>query len=145
MSRSGYSTDYDFEYWDLVRWRGAVTSAIRGRRGQAFLRELIAALDAMPEKRLIADALVADGQYCAIGTVGATRGVDMTKLDPEDPDRIAAAFGISRALVCEIEFLNDDGHVGRSETPEQRWQRMRAWAERCLIEWEEEPAEGERS
>jgi hypothetical protein len=46
MSRSGYSDDHS--EWDLIRWRGAVASAIRGKRGQAFLRELLVALDAMP-------------------------------------------------------------------------------------------------
>ena len=56
MSRSGYSEDCDG--WALVRWRGAVKSAIRGQRGQAFLRELLAALDAIPDKRLIAEELV---------------------------------------------------------------------------------------
>ena len=38
MSRSGYSDDLD--NWDLIRWRGQVSSAIRGKRGQGFLREL---------------------------------------------------------------------------------------------------------
>lgn len=33
MSRSGYSEDLDM--WDLIRWRGAVKSALRGKRGQA--------------------------------------------------------------------------------------------------------------
>lgn len=32
MSRCGYSDDYD--QWALIRWRGAVESAIRGKRGQ---------------------------------------------------------------------------------------------------------------
>jgi len=41
MSRSGYSDDCDV--WALIRWRGAVKSAIRGARGQAMLRELIQA------------------------------------------------------------------------------------------------------
>lgn len=44
MSRSGYNDDCDG--WALIRWRGAVNSAINGKRGQAFLRELVAALDA---------------------------------------------------------------------------------------------------
>lgn len=57
MSRSGYTEDCDG--WDLIRWRGAVASAIRGKRGQAFLREALAALDAMPEKQLISHDLVA--------------------------------------------------------------------------------------
>ena len=34
MSRSGYTDECDG--WELVRWRGAVNSAIRGKRGQAF-------------------------------------------------------------------------------------------------------------
>lgn len=61
MSRSGYTDDTE-DQWSLIRYRGAVASAIRGARGQAFLREMLTALDAMPEKRLISGALVFDGQ-----------------------------------------------------------------------------------
>ena len=42
MSRSNYSDDID-DYRQLVLWRGAVRSAIRGRRGQAFLHDLLTA------------------------------------------------------------------------------------------------------
>ncbi len=125
MSRSGYSDDCDMD-WGLIRWRGQVASAIRGKRGQAFLRELVEALDAMPEKRLIAHELQAGGEVCAIGSVGARRGIDMTKLDPEDYDGIAHTFGVASPLVQEIEFENDDAFW--NATPEQRWQHMRAWA-----------------
>jgi hypothetical protein len=45
MSRSGYSDDLD--PLALGRWRGRVASAMRGKRGQAFLREMLAAMDAM--------------------------------------------------------------------------------------------------
>ena len=38
MNRSGYTEEGD--NWSVVRWRGAVKAAIRGKRGQAFLREL---------------------------------------------------------------------------------------------------------
>lgn len=130
MSRSGYSDDYDLENWDLIRWRGQVASAIRGKRGQAFLRELVAALDAMPEKRLIANELESFGNVCAIGSVGMQRGVDMTKLDPDDYDRIAATFGIAPQLVQEIEWMNDEAYFG--QTPEGRWKFMRDWAVRKL-------------
>lgn len=130
MSRSGYSDDYDMENWDLIRWRGQVASAIRGKRGQAFLRELVAALDAMPEKRLIANELESFGNVCAIGSVGMQRGVDMTKLDPDDYDRIAATFGIAPQLVQEIEWMNDEAYFG--QTPEGRWKFMRDWAVRKL-------------
>jgi hypothetical protein len=46
MSRSGYDESCD-DNWGLICWRGAVASALRGRRGQAFLRELVDALDAV--------------------------------------------------------------------------------------------------
>lgn len=46
MSRSGYSDDID--QWDLICWRGAVASAIRGKRGQAFLLEMWKAMTALP-------------------------------------------------------------------------------------------------
>jgi hypothetical protein len=124
MSRAGYSEDLD--PLDLGRWRGQVASAIRGKRGQAFLRELVEALDALPGKRLIAHDLEHAGNVCAIGSVGQKRGVDMGVLDPHDSEHLATVFGIADQLVREIEFMNDEG--GWNETPEQRWARMRAWA-----------------
>lgn len=125
MSRSGYSDDCD-DPWGLIRWRGTVASSIRGKRGQAFLRELVEALDAMPDKRLIPNDLEHAGNVCAIGSVGLMRGVDMTGLDPDEPDQIAATFGIASALVQEIEFLNDEAYYG--STAEGRWRFMRNWA-----------------
>lgn len=126
MSRSGYSDDYDFDPLALGRWRAQVASSIRGKRGQAFLRELIEALDALPEKRLIANDLEHAGNVCAIGSVGLRRGVDMSVLDPHDSDTIAGKFGIAHQLVREIEFMNDECYYGT--TPEGRWQFMRDWA-----------------
>ena len=86
----------------------------------------------MPEKKLIANDLIHDGEVCAIGAVGARRGVDMTNLDPDDSDTIAATFGIARQLVCEIEYLNDEAGW-RDDTPERRWQRIRDWAVAKLL------------
>lgn len=158
MSRSGYSDDCDG--WALIRWRGAVASAIRGKRGQAFLRETLAALDALPEKTLAADSLVTDCEFCTLGAVGRLRGLDMTDVDPDDPSDVALAFGIPRALAAEIMFENDEGvgdtHRGSwvdvevcgpmpryqshhrciwVENPragEVRWAAMRAWVARRL-------------
>lgn len=135
MSRSGYSDDYD-NGWQLIMWRGAVKSAIRGKRGQAFLREMLSALDALPEPRLISDALVEDGEVCAIGSVGVRRGVDMGLLDPDEPDAIAKAFGIAGALVQEIEYINDDDVYSYQSgvTPEQRFIRVRAWVAKQITQ-----------
>lgn len=125
MSRSGYSEDFD-DNWMLIIWRGAVASAINGKRGQAFLKDLLNAMDAMPEKKLIADELECEGAVCAIGALGRSRGLDMSKLDPEDIDTVAAAFGISGALAKETVWMNDDGGSYK-ETSEQRFERMRSW------------------
>lgn len=126
MSRSGYSDDCDG--WDLIRWRGAVSSAIKGTRGQAFLRELLTALDAMKDKRLISNELQdMDGEFCTIGVLGHARGIDMAKLDPDDREAVAAAFGIAPALAAEIVFENDEWCYFQREEPEDRWMRMRNW------------------
>ena len=122
MSRSGY--DGECDGWQLIMYRGSVASSIRGKRGQQLLRDMLAAMDAMPEKVLIAHALEADGKYCALGVVGKARGIDMTALDPEEPDQIAPAFDIAAALAREVAYINDEwGH----KTQEGRWSRVRAW------------------
>lgn len=107
-------------------WRGQVASAIRGKRGQKFLADLLAALDALPVKELIVgDLEKLDGSVCAIGALGKVRGVDMLKLDPDNYDQVADAFGIAHQLAQEVVFLNDEHW--QPETPSQRFQRMRAW------------------
>lgn len=134
MSRSGYSDDGD--QWDLIRWRGQVASAIRGKRGQKFLRDFIAALDAMPEKRLIRDDIRDDsGCMCSLGALGAARGLDLDSLDPYAYDEMGNTFNIASQLVQEIMYENDEGSTIHEvdgkwvrETPELRWKRMRAWA-----------------
>jgi hypothetical protein len=138
MSRSGYSDDCDYN-WSLIMWRGAVKSAITGKRGQAFFKEMLAALDALPVKRLVKDELQATdlvpcshwGMFeatsvCAIGAVGRARGVDMTSIDPDDPPQVANAFGIAQAMAQEIVYVNDEWG-GYRETTEQRFARVREW------------------
>jgi hypothetical protein len=130
MSRSGYSDDCNG--WDLIRWRGAVTSAIRGKRGRALLLELRDALDAMPEKALIAYELVdAAGSFCTLGVIGNARGLPLSEIDPEDSDQVAKLFGIAPALAKEIVFENDET-TWFDETPEKRWERMRKWVDEAL-------------
>jgi hypothetical protein len=125
MSRSGYTDDGD-DQWQLIRWRGAVASALRGRRGQAFLNEMLAAMDALPEKKLVVDEIeTADGAVCAIGAVGRARGVDMKGIDPHDPPQVAGAFGIASALAQEIVYMNDEWFSRK--TPGERFALMRTW------------------
>lgn len=158
MSRSGYVDDFGVDdALALGRWRAAVNSAIRGKRGQAFLREFIADLDAMPEKKLIADSFAdnATGDVCSLGVVFAARKLEQPSYDPDSGDDwevgedAAARLNIAGALAHEIIYLNDEGSIGTyeetgdptkprryvPESPEQRWRRMRRWAERHLVEW----------
>ena len=132
MSRSNYS--YDCDHLEL--YRHAVDCALKGRRGQAFLREMAVALDAMPVKELIAGDLVRnDGAVCAIGAVCQARQLDVSHVDSESPWRVGRLVGIAESMAAEIAFENDEhgpdyspfSPRGLIESPTKRWQRMRAW------------------
>lgn len=136
MSRSGYSDALDGP--EVYLYRGSVMSAIRGKRGQAFLRELAAAMDAMPVKELIAGELVTeDGQCCAIGAVCLARGADVRKVDYECPEDVGVTVGIATCMAAEIEYENDEA-AWHPESPSERWIRMRKWVDKHLIARESE-------
>lgn len=136
VSRSGYSEDIE-DNWQMIRWRGMVASAIRGKRGQKLLSDLLVALDAMPEKALIDQELeTKDGDVCALGALGKARGIDMSKMDPEEPESVAVAFGVATPLVQEIVYMNDEQNDSKWDdttkryvdiSPEERWIQVRAW------------------
>lgn len=126
MSRHGYVDDYEY----LEIYRANVARAIRGKRGQAFLRELAEAMDAMPEKVLIAEELISeDGRCCPIGVVCKARGIDVSGVDYEDPEQVGNLVGIARCMAAEIEYENDEWG---SDAPDARWKRMRKWVDRQL-------------
>lgn len=131
MSRSGYSDDCE----NLGLWRGAVNSATDGKRGQAFFRDLVAALDALPVKRLVAGELeTADGEVCALGSLAKRKGVALQPMDTYDYGKLGETFNIARALAQETMYENDEGGPYRREpeTPEERWTRVRAWASKQI-------------
>lgn len=123
MSRSGYSDDCG----NLGLWRGAVQRATLGYRGQHLLRKLRDALDAMPTKRLITDAIKDDaGEVCALGALDSNAPL-------YDAPELAKHFGIAHALAAEIVYMNDEYPPWTPETPEQRWTRMRAWVDAQIV------------
>jgi hypothetical protein len=141
MSRSGYTDDG--ECYELNLYRANVDRALGGKRGQAFLKELLAALDVMPEKKLIAYDFVVEPPapedeaspyyrprecgVCALASVGLARKMDMSGLDEgSDPEWVGMLFGISGMMAAEIEYMNDEACLA-VETSEERWARMRRW------------------
>jgi hypothetical protein len=130
MSRSGYSEELD--NWALIRWRGAVNAAIKGARGQAFLRELADALDAMPQKRLIENAVSVGGDFCTLGVIANAKQVALKSVEDWDNTETAKVLDVAESLVREIVYENDEGCY-INETPAQRWTRMRKWVDRNII------------
>lgn len=159
MSRSGYGDyDGDCESNYYLLYPSIVRRSTKGKRGQQFFRSLVAALDALPEKRLVPNELETQaGAVCALGALGKVRGVDLTKLDPEDVGSVAETFLVSETLVREVTHVNDDefehytkrvpiywvptaeevwdhGPVLRiPETPEARYERVLDWARSQIV------------
>jgi hypothetical protein len=138
VSRSGYSDDCE----NYACWRGAVESALHGKRGQAFLLELVHALDALPEKRLTLDSLQRHGglTVCALGAVGRARGMNLESLENKETDDVAEAFGIAPAMAKEITYVNDEVPLFQRTTStwkepndEERFTLVRKWALEHLL------------
>ncbi len=148
MSRSGYCVELD-DILQYGRWRAQVKSATKGKRGQAFFRAVVEALDAMPDKRLITNPTIMvkddfgerecdgigdkDGNVCVLGALAVHRGLPVLEIDAEDHDKLGDTFGIAHQLAQEVMYMNDDYFDGRNYTPEVRWQKMRDWAESQLV------------
>ena len=131
MSRSDYGDDY-CDDWNSIMYRGWVTKALRGRRGQAFLKELVAALDAMPVKELVAEKLVDGENVCAIGAVCKARGLDVSDVNPENYNEVARRVGLAPSMVREIVYCNDEAFVNAG--PAARWLAMHKWAKENIRE-----------
>lgn len=134
MSRSGYSDDCE----DLNLYRGAVERAMAGKRGQKAFRDIVSALDAMPEKVLISASFSRGDDMCTLGALAHKRGVDMSDLeqpesDPEyaewvDSHAVGFRLDIAPSMAAEVMYMNDEHHGSYDSSPEQRWERMRKWA-----------------
>ena len=164
MSRSGY-TDYDDCDEDAEKnheaWRKTVSESFKSKEGQTFLKEMLAAFDALPQKRLIANVLqdaewnedgdklvpVKDGDVCAFGAVGRMRGVEMPAelgLDDDDYDdepyaEVQSLFGTDEHLTREIMYQNDECDRGRRvPIPNVRRDNWDSWGYDILDETPEE-------
>ena len=155
--RLNYSEDED-RPGQFELWQANCRRSLRGRAGQRELRELEIALLALPEKRLIHNALVdGAGGVCAIGCYAKHKGVDLSKFDPEDEsDEVGIAAGMPRLVAWKVVELNDimldtvwgvadgpiqQGHRGykggipyiREMTPEERYENVLAWVRENIL------------
>jgi hypothetical protein len=140
MSRLYYDDDWDYNVEGLQQ--GWLRSAIQGKRGQSFLRELVAALDALPTPELSCGALedAQTGCCCAFGAVRRLRGAENVRLgfhaEEEDitPTYLAEPFGVSETLAWAVVQANEEMHESNTELARRRrWADVRNWAMRNLL------------
>jgi len=145
----------------LELFRANVDRAIKGKRGQKVLRELREALLALPEKKLVQNALCVahlddddnwvPGGFCAVGALSRFRRlkageplekiVEALRQDPEEGDyeyeTVAEGrrLGIVECLAFELAYVNDDGlDQWRKEiTDEERYARYLAWLDEHIV------------
>lgn len=144
MSRFSDSEDWDGPNTSGLWWH-SFRRAINSDRGQKALREIEAALLALPTKRLIADELAnARGDVCAVGAVAAQRQVEhgqprgdavrvlsKSVFDGEDTVEYARdMLGMAKTIARELVEENDRelwGWTVAHELPEARYERVLAW------------------
>ena len=121
-------------------WESVLNRAIAGKRGQAFLRELEAALLHLPRRRVISESLARSGDVCTLGALALHRKVRTGVLHEEAIaelerrsddvseemwDYASGELGIARTLAWEIIYRTDD--ITEAMTPEQRYDEMLLW------------------
>jgi len=131
MSRIGYSDDESFA-GEFSLWQANCSRSLRGKRGQAALRELEAALVALPDKRLIHGAIEEDGQVCAVGAVVKARGLLNEASEDEYTDAVAEnLLGWPRLVAWKIVELNDEECAQVSEV--ERYDRVLAAVRKLIV------------
>ncbi len=120
MARISYSDEEDTP-GQFALFEANVKRSCAGKQGQWALRELEAALLALPRPRLVKDALAEDGDCCAVGclvlALRVQRGEDRAAVladlegsDPEDEDaaqEMAEPLGIPHLVGWQLVALND--------------------------------------
>lgn len=140
--RIGYSEDEDYP-GQFELWQANCRRSMKGKAGQAALRELEAALLALPDKRLIAHKMIdAEGDVCAIGALAKHKGRDILAephIGPDDEfegdgemEEIGVELGMPRLVawkvVCENDINLDGSNLVTLEGP-YRWpaEKPKVW------------------
>lgn len=96
-----------FDYFEFTEegipaglWDQMVSRALAGKKGQAVLAQLEAALLALPEKKLVFEFLASEGSVCAVGAYVAQERADRCGTD----------------LATEVARMNDNARCGCGHT-----------------------------
>lgn len=145
--RIQFSEDEDFNNAAIL-WEANQERSLKGRKGQAALRRLETALLALPEPKLIADAIEdADGLVCGLGALAKYEGYQgslelpevsfdawgNTSSEVEDAMlTLADSLNVPKLVAVAIIYNNDDSW--RTQTPEARYTKLLAWTRSWLSE-----------
>jgi len=99
--------------------------SINSKRGQAFLRELILALNALPEKILIYGDFENSDGYCVMGACLKYRNLNVREIDDSN-EGLGSIFNIHTEFIEKVIDVNDSPRI--IETQTKRWHRVRDWA-----------------
>ena len=105
--RIEYTEDEDYP-GQFNFYQANCNRSLTGRRGQAALRELEAALLALSAKRLIANELDNGADCCAIGALARRKGLTFD-IDPEDGgmEEVGVECGMPRLVAWKVVEAND--------------------------------------
>lgn len=116
--RIGYSEDEE-RPGQFALWQANCERSLAGRKGQAALRELEAALVSMPVHRLEMEVFVEpSGEVCALGSLAVARKMRegltrdeavaaCAELDPEDSQSHGMALGFPSLAAWKVVEVND--------------------------------------
>jgi len=152
--RISYSDDEQYP-GQFNLWQANCDRSLVGRKGQAALRELEAALVALPNKRLIADEFENEEGICPLAAVAKYRGLTRSdiKADPEsEMEEVGVELGMPRLVAWKIVELNDiiiDGHYADTvgpvryggwrprvfipAMPEERYEKVLSWVRSRIV------------
>lgn len=145
MSRITFYDDLD--PLDAGRWIANARKVFRSRRGVAMLRELEAALLALPTHRLVKDAFcqrseepseagdVEESDVCVLGAYALYKGVPLSAMPFEEWDWHGTASEQSEWAVANLgvaytaawELINRNDEEFDRLTPEQRYTAFLRW------------------
>lgn len=132
--RLNYTEDEDYPGQFNI-WQANCRRSLQGKRGQASLRRLEAALVAMPTKRLIREAISEVNEsagrleVCALGAVAMMEGHEQILYSDESPEQAGETMGFPRLVAWKVVEQNDiqlDGRYVTAEGPTMpidRWYR----------------------